>query len=267
MKENLQIHKNHRERMKELFCKNGFNGFSEIQKLEFVLYFAIPQKDTNPLAHRLLDEFGSLNNVLCADYNNLIKINGIGRHAALLIKTFRAVCLETDILQERIKLASADEARAYCYKLLHKANVEEFYIICLDNSNKIINHAKLGSGNVSKVRIDIRSITDYALKHNAAKIIVAHNHPSGKLEFSADDIHFTHSILCSCVLNDIDLADHILVTNENAISMYESRFIEAIHNQLLKTLNVKRKIISDPACPYEQYTATNLAKECPIIDL
>ena len=66
MKDKTQIHKNHRERMKELFCKNGFNGFSEIQKLEFILYFAIPQKDTNPLAHKLLDEFGSLNNVLCA---------------------------------------------------------------------------------------------------------------------------------------------------------------------------------------------------------
>lgn len=266
MEKKEQIHKNHRDRMKELFIKNGFGGFSEIQKLEFMLYFAVPQKDTNPLAHRLLDEFGSLNAVLSADYNRLIKIDGVGKHVATMLKTYRAVCLEQDVLNDRIKLADSDIARRYCYQLLHKSTVEEFFVICLDNANRVINTTKIASGSVSKVRIDIRKITDEFFKHNAAKIIVAHNHPSGNLEFSVEDIHFTHSLLCSCILNDVEFTDHILVTNDNAISMYESRHIEALHNQVLATLNIKRKLQDFPNCPYEQYVAINPAKECPNID-
>lgn len=266
MEKKEQIHKNHRDRMKELFIKNGFGGFSEIQKLEFMLYFAVPQKDTNPLAHRLLDEFGSLNAVLSADYNRLIKISGVGKHVATLLKTYRAVCLEQDVLNDRIKLTDSDIARRYCYQLLHKSTVEEFFVICLDNANRVINTTKIASGSVSKVRIDIRKITDEFFKHNAAKIIVAHNHPSGNLEFSVEDIHFTHSLLCSCILNDVEFTDHILVTNDNAISMYESRHIEALHNQVLATLNIKRKLQDFPNCPYEQYIAINPAKECPTLD-
>lgn len=267
MEKKVQIHKNHRNRMKELFTEHGFDAFTEIQKLEFLLYFAIPQKDTNPLAHKLLDEFGSLNNVLCADYNHLIKVDGIGSHAATLIKMVRAVCLEQELVQDRIKLINSELARKYCYKLLNKANVEEFYLICLDNSNRIIKTIRLGRGSVNKVHIEIRKITDAFFKHNAAKIIVAHNHPSGNLEFSMEDVHFTHSILCSCILNDVELTDHILVTNENAISMFDSRHIEALHNRLLGTLNIKRKVQIDPSCPYEQYISSNPAKECPVIDL
>lgn len=267
MNNDKQIHKNHRERMKDLFYNNGFDAFSEIQKLEFLLYFAIPQKDTNPLAHALLDEFGSLNNVLCADIEHLMQVKGIGKHAATLLKTVRAVCTEPTIYNDHNKLANSDIAREYCYKLLHKANVEEFHVICLDNANRIIKATRIGKGSVNKVNVDIRKITNEVFKHNAAKVIVAHNHPSGHLDFSLDDIHFTHSILCSCILNGIELTDHILVTNENAISMYQMRILEALHNTLLDTLNVKRKVHVDPSCPYEQYIAINPAKECPVIDL
>ena len=267
MEKDKHIHKNHRERMKNLFLENGFIGFSEIQKLEFMLYFAIPQKDTNPIAHKLLDEFGSLQNVLSADYKHLVKIDGIGHHAAILIKTFRTVSMEQSTASGKYKLINSEMARSYCYQLLHKSNVEEFYVICMDNANRIIKTVKLGSGSTNKVRIDICKISDLIFKHTASKIIVAHNHPSGHLDFSQDDINFTHNILCNCILNDIELTDHILVTNENAISMFDSRHIEALNNRLLSTLNIKRKVSVDPSCPYEQYISSNPAKECPVIDL
>lgn len=254
LNDNLQIHKSHRNRMKNIFMEHGFSAFSEIQKLEFLLFFSIPQKDVNPIAHSLLNEYGSIAKVLSASPYDLLKIKGVGKHTALLFSTMKEVVNECSSSKcNDTKLSNTSIAKEYCYNLMRHASIEEFYVICLDDNNKIIKTKKLNSGTTNRVNIEISSLTKLAFSQNATKIIIAHNHPSGNLAFSDDDIHLTHSVVCSSLLNDILVVDHILVTNSGSISLAENDIMSAIINAALNKLNIKRNSASYSSSPTKQY--------------
>ena len=250
---NVQIHKNHRARMKDTFLKTGFEGFSEIQKLEFMLFFGVPRQDVNPLAHALLDRYGTLRNVLAANFHDLKKIKGVGDNVATLIKTFNAVCLTHDTSLSSTKLTSSDDAKDYFYNILRHSSVEEFYIVCLNSANQILHTKKINSGTATKVAVEIREITSLALSINASKIIVAHNHPDGHLAFSNDDLHLSLNLIYSCILNSLEFTDHILVTPAGAKSLYQEGYAISLYNLALQKLGVKKTLKVDPSCPYEQY--------------
>ena len=91
MEEKPSIHRGHRERVKQEFLKGGLEAFSDVRALELLLFYALPQGDVNPLAHRLLDTFGSLAGVLDAGMEDLKNVPGIGEHAAILLKLVPAV--------------------------------------------------------------------------------------------------------------------------------------------------------------------------------
>ena len=88
----MGIHSGHRERMKQRFRETGFDGFSDVNALELLLFYAIPRQDTNPIAHALLDRFGSFHGVIDAHYEDLLKVNGVGENTALFLKMIPAVC-------------------------------------------------------------------------------------------------------------------------------------------------------------------------------
>ena len=239
-KSDKTIHKDHRARMKEVFIKNGMEGFSDIQKLEFMLFFAIPQKDVNPLAHKLIDEFGSLSKVFDANYYDLIKVPGIGSQTALLITACREImyqCASTS-QTEKSDLTLTGDAREYCYKMLYNRSSEVFLVVCLDDCNKVLGSRQFSDQKADRVKLDIRKITNFAFMLNASKILIAHNHPSGLLRFSSEDTHLTNSIACSCLLNDIELLDHILVTPTNALSLKDLHIFDGIVANAMKTLNI-----------------------------
>ncbi len=252
MIKNDQIHKNHRNRMKNTFLEHGFTTFTEIQKLEFMLFFAIPQKDVNPLAHALLAEFGSLNKVLSADFENLLKIDGVGTHTALLLKTFKAVAAEVPTLEPLTKISGSLVAKEYCYHLMRHSDVEDFYVICLNDVNKILKTKKINSGTANKVHVEISEITKVIITNKATKVIVAHNHPSGSMEFSDDDMHITNNIMCNCLLNDVELIDHVLVSPTEVMSLAEDGRLDFVKNTCVNSLNLPVKIPS-PSAPYEDY--------------
>ena len=256
MKENTkekQIHQNHRNRMKNIFIENGFSGFSEVQKLEFLLFFAIPQKDVNPLSHKLLDKFGSLDGVLSAHFEDLLKIDGVGKHTALLLKTFKAVATEKPTTSGLVSLGSTREVKDFCFNILNNCQFEEFYVFCLDENNKLLKMKKLSSGTKVKVAIEIADIMKLCFTYNSTKIIIAHNHPRGNLNFSDEDLHLTHNIMCSCILNEIDLIDHILVSPEGSKSLAALGHIERIRQTALKRINLDQASLlrlSSPKNPY-----------------
>ncbi len=240
--------------MKNTFLNGGFQGFSDVQKLEFLLFFAIPQKDTNPLAHALLDEFGSIGKVFAADYYDLLKIPGVGKHTALLIKTCKEFMYFSDSFSAgENRLSNTFMAKEYCYHKLRGLDVENFMVICLDDTNKIINDTQFTNGSNNKVHVDIREITKFAFKHGASKILIAHNHPSGNLNFSDEDLHLTHSIICSCLLNDIEVLDHVLVCPHGSISMAEAGVIPTIIKTVASKLNVPMRPVHLSATPKQEY--------------
>ena len=241
------IHKNHRMRLKHQYLTNGFESLTDIQKLEVLLFYSIPQKDTNPIAHELISAFGSLKNVLKADHNELMKIKGIKENTATLLTLVNSMlnfCNQPDLEDS---IGSSSEAKSYVSKFYYNVDVEQFYVFCLNKSNKIKKHVLIQSGTADEVNVQIRHITQIARESKCNRIIVSHNHPNGKAQMSDEDCAFTYSLICSCLLNSIDLLDHIIVGTDKAISLSEQQITDRLKARAFKTIRLpddKFKLLS-----------------------
>lgn len=236
-----EIHKNHRSRMKETYLKHGFSSMSDIEKLEFILFFAISRKDTNPIAHRLIDAFGSLSGVLEAPISALAEIEGMGEHSAIFINSLLNICSEYGKNKCIGECISTKNAGDIARKLFMGAKVEEFYILCLNKTNKILNVYKFGNGTASEVKVDIRDITKVCIENNCERIILLHNHPNGEAFPSDEDLSFTSRILYSCIINNIEVLDHIILADDNVFSFEESKTMASLKSGVLDMLNIKDK--------------------------
>ena len=236
-----QIHANHRERMREIYLKNGFDAFSEVEILEYILFFAIPRVDTNPIAHRLLDKFGNLDNVLEAPIEALMQVEGVGYHTALFLNVMLKVTNTYTKAKCADRITSTGEAKAYCLNLFAGKTVEEFYIICLSSANHIISCDRLATGSVSEVGIQIKDITKSIVFRNCERIIIAHNHPKGLARPSDEDMNFTCSILSNCIMNDVDVLDHIIVGSNRAFSFTENSMWKDLRRDAIDKLVNKQQ--------------------------
>ena len=237
----INIHANHRERMREIYLKNGFDAFSDVEALEYILFFALPRIDTNPIAHRLLDKFGSIDNVLEAPIPALTKVEGVGYHTALYLNLMLKVINTYTKKKNPKKISSSQEAKQYCQQLFTGKTVEEFYIISLSSTNHIISCDRLGKGSVSEVKIQIKDITTNIIFRNCDRIIIAHNHPRGIARPSDEDISFTCNIIANCIMNDVDVLDHIIVGQNNAFSFQEQNLWPTLKQDAIKKLANKHE--------------------------
>ena len=251
-----QIHANHRERMREIYLKNGFDAFSEVEVLEYMLFFAIPRIDTNPIAHKLLDRFGNLGNVLEAPIEALMQVDGVGYHTALYLNLMLKVTNTYTKSKCSDKISGTNDAKAYCANLFTGKNVEEFYVICLSSLNHVISCDKLGTGSVSQVNIQIKDITRSIVLRNCERIIIAHNHPKGIARPSDEDMNFTRSILSNCIMNDVDVLDHIIVSDNAQFSFSESSIWPELRKEAIEKL-VNKKVYSNFLQPSANYKINN----------
>lgn len=234
------IHQGHRSRLKSQFLQNGLEGLTDIQKIELMLFFAIPQKDTNPLAHNLINHFGSLKKVLDAEYSELITISGIKENAALLItliKSFKNYYFKPEC-NDSENLNSTIGAIEYAKKLFYGSTIEEFYVICLSKDGKPVNYSLISRGTLDEVNIQIRTVTQVALDNKVNRIIICHNHPAGPARMSDEDYSITYSIVCSCVLNSIDVLDHIIIGTDRELSLHECNIMEKIKNKAIAATKI-----------------------------
>jgi len=227
MNETVHAHGGHRERMKKRYLQTHFEGMASHEVLELLLYYAIPQKDTNPLAHKLIEEFGSLSGVLDAAPEDLMRIDGIGLHAATLLTMmpdmFRAY--RADLLRTKTVLNTSELAKEYCRVLLSGKTKEYFYVISLDNSSKVLNTKKICEGTIDAVSYYPRVVLESIFRSNGKKAILVHNHPSGIMKPSDLDVRATLEIKRVLEGVDIQLLDHIIVGKDSAISMVQEREI------------------------------------------
>lgn len=249
------IHKNHRTRLKSQFVENGIESLTDIQKLEMLLFYALPQKDTNPLSHELINEFGSLPAVLSASYNELMKVKGVKENTATLIKFFGSMLNFCGRPDDEDSITSSAKAKDYVSKYFNHVAVEQFYVFCLTKSNKVKKAFLINSGSSSEVNVEIRNITEKALETNCNRMIVAHNHPHGRAVMSGQDCRFTYSLLCSCILNNIELLDHIIVGTDKTISLYEQGIMSRLKCKATCTIQISdenKMFISEKPEGYEK---------------
>ncbi len=262
-KHTKSIHHGHRARLKAQYLQNGLEGLTDIQKIELLLFFAIPQKDTNPIAHNLINRFGSLKKVVEADYNDLLSVSGIKENSALLLsllKSFKNYCFKPDN-DDCVNLDTTGKALGYVKKLFYGSTIEEFYVVCLTKEGKPINYALINKGTIDEVNIQIRTITQVALDNKVNRIIICHNHPVSSSQMSDEDIDITYSIICSCVLNSIDVLDHIIIGEYDDLSMHECEKMQQLKNRAYKSLNIsneKRLLLSASTAMYKQSKIVHL---------
>ena len=220
-KENL--HEGHRKRVKERFLKHGLESFTEIQVLETLLFYAVPKKDTNETAHLLLNTFGSLKKVFEADYDMLLKVNGIGENAASLIKFFQMASkryLELVYMEQQETVYNTpDSLMDYCKRLFLGEKKELVYVIGLDADLVIVNKELINEGCPDNSSIPFRKITDFVSKSNISRIVITHNHPNGLFLASQADIAITQDLVQVMEQIGIDVVDHIIVGKTGAASM------------------------------------------------
>ncbi len=218
------LHEGHRKRMKERFLQSGLEAFETHNILELLLFYGIPRKDTNEIAHRLEKAFGSFSNVLDAPFEELIKIEGMGESAAILLKLIPAVCREymDDKYSIGTIINSTERAGEFLIPKFIGRNNEIVYIICLDNKCKVINSMIAFEGSVNAASVSVRNLVEIALRSNATSVIIAHNHPSGIAIPSFEDIETTQKLIKAFDTVEIKLLDHIIIAEHDFVSLADS---------------------------------------------
>ena len=220
----MSIHKDHRQRVRERYLKEGLDGFSEVQVLELLLFYVIPRQDTNPIAHRLIDRFGSLHQVLEAPVEELEKVEGIGPNAALLLSLITAVArvYAVNRTEKQKILRTIEDCGEYLKSFFIGRRSEMVYFLCLDAKCKVLGCREIGEGSVNSANVPIRRIVETALGLNATSVVLAHNHPSGIALPSGEDVLTTHRVAAALSTVDIVLVDHIVVADDDYVSMVQS---------------------------------------------
>lgn len=222
----MSIHEGHRQRMKERFRQEGLDHFSEIQVLEFLLFYCIPQGDTNLLAHRLLEHFGSLPQVLEAPAAELQKVSGVGPHTAVFLNLITEVgrYYLVNRAGPNVILHTTEKCGQYLVPRFYGRRNETVFLLCLDAKCKMLCCKEVGEGSVNSASISVRRIVEIALAANATTVVLAHNHPSGLAIPSAEDVHTTERIAAALNAVEITLADHIVVADDDFVSMVQSGY-------------------------------------------
>lgn len=236
----MSIHKGHRERLKSQYVQNGINTMTEVQQLELLLFYAIPQKDTNPIAHNLLNKFGSIKDVLSASIKDLQEVEGVKLSTATYLKLISNMTTAINMPKEGELVSSSAAAKEYCKKFYTAVKLEQFHVVCLSKNNKVLGTKMIKSGTTDQITVDIRDITEFAMSVNCNRIIVSHNHPVGKAAMSDEDCRFTYSLICSCLLNSIEVLDHIIVGDGKAVSLYEMNIIEKLKARAVKKILIPK---------------------------
>lgn len=219
------LHKNHRERVKEKFLNGGFAENTPAHEvLELLLFYAIPQKDTNPIAHRLINEFGSLSAVFDAPVNHLTEVEGISRHTAALIKLVPQICaqINCEMASKKSVMNTPEELATYLMARYSGVSGECFSVICLDSTGRLLGFKFIGQGGNAGVEFNLREVLKTVINYKATVAVIAHNHTGGVLKPSKYDI--TATLQVKSALNNIGttLADHIILANGSYVSLAET---------------------------------------------
>lgn len=220
------LHEGHRNRLRERFIATGLDSFDDHTVLELLLFHAIPRRDTNELAHLLLREFGSLSQVMDAPHADLCRVAGMTRNAATLLKLIPAASRRY-LVSRTSRDKSMDSVEKIGDLLLpHFFGVtrELVMVVCLDSRRQLIGHRIIAEGTVNFAAVQPRMVIEIALAMNAVAVVLAHNHPSGVALPSQDDYACTRRLTESMAAVGIPLLDHIIVADDDYVSMAQSGF-------------------------------------------
>ena len=211
----MNLHEGHRERLRNRFVNEGGKNFAAHNLIELLLFYGIPRKDTNGIAHLLLQWFGDVKGILSASVDDLCLVPGVTKSAAVLIRLCNELCgrLYCGELTDVKKFGSFEEIGNYLIRLFYGMTDEYIYLILLDGEGNLLKTAQLCKGGVNSVHFDLRSVVSMALTYNAIGVIIAHNHPGGSPYPSDEDLTSTRKLASMLDMNGIELTEHFIVSD------------------------------------------------------
>ncbi len=214
-------HDGHRARLKKRFLRCGLDGFEDHNVLELLLFYAQPRQDTNVIAHRLMETFGTLDAVFDAAPEELMRVKGVGEGAAVLLRLVPAAARRYRMAREEAGsiLINSDAAGRYLIPRFLDSREERVYLVCLDAKLKVLDCRQISSGGTTSAHIDMRRVVQTALNQNASAAILAHNHTSGIALPSPEDITATQNVREALSFIGVSLIDHIIVAGEDFVSL------------------------------------------------
>lgn len=220
------LHKGHRQRVKKRFLKEGLDSFAEHEILELLLFYVIPQKDTNEIAHELLARFGSLDNVLSAKPHELCKVKYIKEEAATFLCFMGQLKGRIAVRPKRKILRDIEEAGEFCCELLKEYTEERLILISLNGKMDVLCVDTISKGDFSSTKVDIRKIVELALERRAVSVILAHNHPGDTPHPSDNDLISTGHIMSVLEGLGIEFTDHIVCSGDKFVSMSQRGMLD-----------------------------------------
>jgi DNA repair protein RadC len=218
----------HRKRLRERFTKGGRQALRDDEILELLLGYAIPRKDTKPIAKALVARFGTLRKVIDAPLEDLEGIEGISEYAGVLVRLVRE-CMSRGLVPDRAEAAEAlDNPEAvirYLRAEIGGEKTEHFMLLCLNPAGRLIGTEHLSKGTVDMAHVYPREVFKTALAKGASALILVHNHPSGSITPSAHDEKLTRLLTEIGQGLGIAVHDHLIVTRDRAYSIRLGRLI------------------------------------------
>jgi DNA repair protein RadC len=242
-------HEGHRKRLREKFLKSGLEGFHDYEIVELLLSLGTPRRDCKPAAKEAIKRFTTLRGVLEATPEELEQIEGIGAHSAFGIKLVQEVArefLRAKVL-DKPYYSSSQAVFDYLYHAMRGLKKEVFKVLYLTSQNQIIDTCDLSSGTINSAAVSPREVMEGAIRSSAAALIFVHNHPSGAVAPSLNDMSLTRELVYAGRVMRIKVLDHIIIgenkfysfAGEGLIQEYESDFLNVM---LRGTSEARRKL-------------------------
>jgi DNA repair protein RadC len=213
----------HRKRLRTRFLQSGLNGFLDYEIIELLLTLGTPRKDCKQIAKSAIKQFKGLRGVLDASLDDLQTIKGIGPSNAFGIKLFQAISerYAREKLPPKISLTSPQVVANYLREKLGREKKEHFVVLLLDSQNSLIDIRDISTGTLNETLAHPREVFEPAVRYLASRIIIAHNHPSGDLDPSDEDLRLTQRLQSVGELTGIPVIDHFIVSSTGYISFKE----------------------------------------------
>jgi len=213
-------HHGHRERVKEKYKKSGLEGFHDHEVLEMLLYYCYPRGDTNPIAHKMLKEFGSLHNLFEADIDTLKERLKCSENIAVLLNLIPALSGRyfRSKWNRKVQINTAKAAGEYAIDLFVGHTVESFYVLSLDSQRRLLNTSVISKGTVDESAVYPREVIKVAIQDKVTSVILTHNHPGGSMRPSRADMEVTRQIVEGLQFIGVSVLDHIVVAGDTYYS-------------------------------------------------
>ena len=222
----MSIHDGHRQRLMERFRQEGLDHFDSVQVLELLLFFCIPRRDTNELAHALLNRFDSVARVMDASVEELMQVPGVGLNTATFLHLVKQSgrFYHVGSARQGAKMNDKEDNGHFQQPNFKGRQKENQLLFCLNANCNVISCREVGEGDINAAVISPRRVVEIALAEKASTVVLAHNHPSGVAVPSHEDVVVTQRLAVALAAVDVVLVDHLIVADDDYVSLVQSGY-------------------------------------------